>query len=203
MLASGASFGANWIYIGSDSTDSKFYIDYDYYKYSKTINTVDLWYRVDSESNGKSYTSQKTLTRYDCNNKKYKDLSRVNYFSSGIVSDTYEHHPSLSEYRVVFPDTMGEVLWGVACGTPSKGLDFKYKEIGDFDNFNEYMRAQYAYLRERPPQEKNDLIKNFTPSVKIENYYDDNNKIDFDRYNQDKDDALKKLRDQNIKKQYK
>lgn len=193
LLASGLSFGADWVHVGSDSTGLKFYIDYDYYNYSKTISTVDLWYKVNKESNSKSYTSQKALTRYDCNNKKYKNLSVATYYPSGTVVDTYEHNPLASAYRMVFPDTIGEALWGVACDTPGKGLDFKYPNLEGFDDYSEYIRATYAYARAKQPQGGTSLSQ-LTPNIKVESY------SDYIDYLIDRKKELDKIRIRNIQK---
>lgn len=202
LLTSGFSFGADWIFIGSSKGGDKFYIDYDYYNYDKKSNVVKLWYKVEEKHNGVYYTEEKTLAEYYCGgNGRSKVLSAVYYHPNGEVKNTFESN-YYTESTVVFPDTTGEFLHKVACGTPGKGLDFKYLNLEQFDSYYEYIRAQNAYLREPLPQGENDLMENFVPNIKIENYYK-NNKVDIDQYNQDRGDALKKIRQRNIQKKYK
>jgi hypothetical protein len=193
LLASGLSFGADWVFATSSKDGSSYYIDYDYYKYDKVLNTSDIWYKVEEISGGKSYTERKALTKYNCKYKEYKDLSIATYLPSGSTKDTYSSN-YYSEYRTVFPDTVGEDLYNVACGTPSKGLDFKYPDLVNFKAYPEYVRAKYAYIRQKLPENQD---YNPTKNTNIENY------TDYSDYLNDLKKELSKIRLDNIAEQYK
>lgn len=193
LLASGFSFGADWVYVTNSKDGSRYYVDYDYYKYDKTLNTSELWYKAEEVSNGNPYTERKALTKYNCKHKEYKDLSIATYFPSGSIKNTYSSN-YYSEYRTIFPDTVGEDLYSVACGTPNKGLDFKYPSLINFDDYPEYIRAKYAYIRQKLPDNQE---YNPTKNINIENY------SDYDNYIKNVDRELMRIRLDNIAKNYK
>ncbi|OFD28395.1 hypothetical protein A1D07_06425, partial [Acinetobacter baumannii] len=138
LLASGFAYSADWVYVTKSKDGEKYYVDYDYYKYDKKSNNSELWYKVEGINNGNSYTERKVLTKYSCKSKLYKDLSIATYFPSGMVKDTYSSN-YYSEFRTVFPDTVGEELYKVACDTPEKGLDFKNLNIEMYDDYQDYI----------------------------------------------------------------
>lgn len=193
LLASSFSFGADWVFVTSSQNNSKYYIDYDYYKYDKTLNTSELWYKVEDVGVSKPYTERKVLTKYNCKDKESKDLSIVTYFPTGNVKDTYSSN-YYSEYKTIFPDTVGEDLYNVACSTPNKGLDFKYPSLVNFDDYLEYVRAKYAYIRQKLPSNQE---YNPTKNINIENY------SDYDDYIKDVNRELSRVRLDNIAKNYK
>lgn len=204
LLVSSYSFSANWVYVSSSKTQDKFYIDYSFYKYDKNNNTVDLWFKVEEINKGIYYTEQKTLVKHYCGSNRTKELSSVYYYPSGGIKNTFESNYN-TQSSIVFPDTPGEKLINVACATPGKGLDFKEPKIEDFDDYNEYVRANYAYVRITPPDASNTMAieMNLAPEVKAEDYQNYDGALGFQKYTKDRSDALKKLREKNIQKQYK
>lgn len=190
ILASSFSFGADWVYVGSSDSGDKFYVDFDYYDYDKKINTVKSWYRVDKYLNGRYYIEQKTLAEHYCRSSRSKTLSAVHYHPNGSVGKTFEAD-YLTQSTRVFPETTGEYLYKVACDTPGKGLDFKDKPIDEMDNFNEYERVRFAYMREKMP---NSIPRALIPSLNILDY---DNYSDFSR---DEKKEMDKIRIKNIQK---
>ncbi|MCM1964198.1 hypothetical protein NCY62_13735 [Acinetobacter pittii] len=193
LLASGFAYSADWVYVTKSKDGEKYYVDYDYYKYDKKSNNSELWYKVEGINNGNSYTERKVLTKYSCNSKLYKDLSIATYFPSGMVKDTYSSN-YYSEYRTVFPDTVGEELYKVACDTPEKGLDFKNLNIEMYDDYQDYIRAKYAYTRQKMPDNHD---YNPAKNIKIENY------ANYGDYIKDVNKELNRIRLENIEKNYK
>lgn len=188
MLISTLSFGADWVYVGSSKVGDKFYIDFDYYNYDKINNKTRLWYKVEEKRNGEYYTEQKTLAEYYCGRGQSKVLSAVYYHPNGEVRKNFESN-YLSQPMVVVPDTTGEQIYSVACGTPGKGLDFKDKSIDEMDNFEEYKRARFAYMREKMPV---DYTKNLVPSLNIKNY------SNYNEFAHDERKEMNKIRERNI-----
>ncbi len=192
LLASSFSFGADWVYIGSSKAQDKFYVDFDYYNYNKISNKVRLWYKVEERHNEGYYTEQKTLAEYYCGDDRSKALSAIYYYPNGGVRKTFESN-YLTESTAVFPDTSGEDIYKVACGTPGKGLDFKYLELDVFDDYANYRRASYAYIRQKAPQNP---LDNIAPNLDLKNY------TNYNDYSNDVKKELIKIRLSNIKKQY-
>lgn len=190
LLASTICFGADWVYVGSSDGGNKFYIDFDYYDYDKRGNTVKLWYKVDKYHNGRYYTEQKVFAEHYCSSSRFKTLSAVHYYPNGVVSKTFESD-YLTQSTRVFPETTGEFLYKVACDTPGKGLDFKDKSIEEMDNFYEYERARFAYMREKMP---NSIPRNLVPNLNLTDY---DSYSDFSR---DEKKEMDKIRIRNIQK---
>lgn len=188
LFVSSFGFGADWVYVGSSKVQDKFYIDFDYYNYDKINNKARLWYKVEEKRNGGHYTEQKTLTEYHCGSSRSKALSAVYYYPNGEVRETFESN-YLTQSTVVFPDTTGEYIYKVACGTAGKGLDFKDKSIDEMDDFHEYERARFAYMREKMPV---DTTKGFIPRLSIGNY------SSYSEFARDEKREMDKIRERNI-----
>lgn len=167
------SFGADWVWIGSDTQGNTFFVDRDYYSYNKQLKTTDLWYMVTKENNvaklvdqqaslpkrsdGYVYTSSKELVRYNCAQKRSKKLAGIFYSPSGSVLSTNEVG---TNYSTIYPDTVNELFWQIACDTRSKGLDFKYPPselsgafTSDTEKNYEKHKALYAFKRESLPKD--------------------------------------------------
>jgi len=190
LLASGFSFGADWVYVGSSDSGDKFYIDFDHYDYDKRSNAVKSWYKVDKYLNNKYYTEQKTLVENYCGSGRSKTLSAVHYHPNGGVKKTFESD-YLTQSTRVFPETTGEFLYKVACDTPGKGLDFKDKSIYEIEDYHEYKRARFAYMREKMPE---DTLKGFVPSLNVADY------DSYSDFSHDEKKEMDKIRMRNIQK---
>lgn len=125
LLASGFSFGADWVYVTSSNLES-FYIDKSFYKYDAKNSTVDVWMKSTKNKlyGGGEYTSSKSLDRISCKNKQSKTLAFINYNESGetLKSTTKPE----KEFSLIFPDSIGESIWYAACSTKGKGFKFNY-----------------------------------------------------------------------------
>lgn len=194
-LVCGGAYAADWVAIGNGQDGYAYYVDFDYYKYDKKTNAADMWFKKERANGSTYFTQKKSLSRFYCDSKTYRTLSAITYLASGDVENTYRDN-YLIPAETVFPDTTGELLWDVACGTPAKGLDFKYANLEDFSDYQEYQRASYAYLRMKP-KPNIEFFGQLTPHVKIENYRN------YDDYLKDVKTELDKLREQNIIKNYK
>ena len=135
LLASGFSFGANWTYVTSSNLES-FYIDKDFYKYDVKNKTVDVWSKSEKKKIylDEFYTSSKSLSRYSCINKQAKTLAYINYNEEGIAIKSSTKPEG--EFSLIFPDSIGEGMWEVACRSKGKGFVFpEYRpELVPFEN---------------------------------------------------------------------
>jgi hypothetical protein len=162
------SFTADWVWVTSDVQGNTFYVDRDHYSFNKEKKTSDLWYMVKKENKLAKlldseitqiqlYTSSKEFVRYSCSQKKAKRLAVINYGISGDVLSTQE---GSSTYSTIYPDSVNELLWQIACDTPAKGFDFKYPPAvldgvfrSDAERDFEKHKAFYAFKRERLPKD--------------------------------------------------
>ncbi len=120
-------FAANWGFVTS-STNESFYVDKDYYHYDAKNNTVDIWSKSVGKKSDDSgfYTSSKSLDKYYCSMKKFKNLAFVEYSSLGNV--TKSRDTPASNINLIFPETIAEGIWKVACSSKGKGFRFtKYQ----------------------------------------------------------------------------
>lgn len=88
LFASSLSFGAKWVYVASSSSGLDFYVDKNYYKFNKSTNTVDMWLQIESRKSSdpsKRFVVSKSLDRYQCSNKSFKNLAQVLYFETGEI----------------------------------------------------------------------------------------------------------------------
>lgn len=129
LMVSSFSFAANWVYVTSSSDAESFYIDRDFYKYDSKNGYVDVWTKSVKKklmSDG-FYTSTKSLERYSCASKKSKTLAFVKYSETGNALQS--NSKPQAEYSLIFPDSIGESIWSVACATKGKGFKFTSQQI--------------------------------------------------------------------------
>lgn len=128
LSLSGLSFGAKWTYATSGSLES-YYVDRDFYNYDAKNDTVDVWTKSVKKKVyvDEFYTNSKALDRYSCANKKTKNLAFVEYDEQGgsLRSSTKPQ----SEFSLIFPDSIGEGIWSVACGAKGKGFRFTKSQL--------------------------------------------------------------------------
>ena len=192
MIVSNLSFGADWVYIGSSKSGDKFYIDFDFYQYDKKTNSTLVWTKTNERLNQNYYTRQKNLTKYYCKDKSFITSNLVTYYPDGNVKSSVSGYAlNFDKTSIIVPDTLNENIWNIACGTPAQGLDFKYPDIEDFDDYAEYNRARYAYIRLKSPHDSQSIFR-LVSNVKIENY---NN---YPEYERDIKNELDKIRMKNI-----
>ena len=141
LLASSFSFGADWFYVvESSDADTDYYIDKSYYKYDSKTGVSEVWSKVNKFRDLNEYTDSKTLSAYDCINKRGKTLAQVSYTYEGYSNQTITKP---TPYSVIFPDTVGEDLWVAACKTKGKGLYLPYRS-----NFISEKRAKLLGLKD-------------------------------------------------------
>ena len=157
MLASGFCFGANWTYVTSSNLES-FYVDKDFYKYDSKSNTVDVW----SKSVKKKiyldefYTNTKSLDRYSCGGKKSKTLASIKYNEDGeVLKSTTKPE---NDFSLIFPDSIGEGIWYVACGTKGKGFRFTKQQLETVSILD--LERKYGPSRALTPEEERELFQN-------------------------------------------
>lgn len=117
------AFSAEWSYVSSGSNGDDFYVDRSYYKYDLKSKTVDMWVKSEKTSlfdKNKRYTSSKALNRYSCTGKSSKSLAYAAYNDNGSVLN--QTSTPESDFKIIFPDTINESLWEVACKSNGKGL---------------------------------------------------------------------------------
>ncbi|WP_180122976.1 surface-adhesin E family protein [Acinetobacter sp. YH12086] len=140
LLASGFSFGADWVYVISAKSGDQFFLDADYYKYNFKNQTTDVWVRSDSKTGlgeklaevlntqptERMYTNSKALVRFACESGMSKTLAITKYDSNGVVLKSTSKADA--DFSLVFPDSIDEALLEVACKSRGKGLALpKYK----------------------------------------------------------------------------
>lgn len=116
LLLSSSAAWAGWKSVGEDNA-AAFYAD------PATIvrsgNTAKLWSLLDYKDFQRmvevGYFSQKALVEYDCAERKARGLSlslHAEHMGEGkvIYEDTSPH-----EWKPVFPETITEMLWNIAC----------------------------------------------------------------------------------------
>lgn len=129
LLVSSLSLAANWTYVTSSGNGESFYIDKDFYKYDSKNGYVDVWTKSISKKlmSDEFYTKTKAFERYSCASKKAKTLAFIKYNENGtpLQSTTKAN----AEYSLIFPDSVGESIWYVACATKGKGFKFDAKQL--------------------------------------------------------------------------
>lgn len=163
LLASGFSFGADWVYVTSSASSEAFWLDKSFYKYDAKNNTVDAWVR---STKGKlygegAYVASKTLDRISCGAKKSKTLAFIKYNESGetIKSSTKPE----SEFSLIFPDTIGESVWDVAC--KSKGKGFRFTEAQLNTAYFPDLKSKPEQPRYLTPEEENKIFPEYKPEM--------------------------------------
>ncbi|QNW99056.1 hypothetical protein IC797_05535 [Acinetobacter seifertii] len=124
LLASGFTYSAEWVLVAqSEDNESSYYVDKSYYKYDNKNKNSQIWVltkNYKSTNSMEQYVSSKGLTLYDCKDKRYKNLASLAYRSDGSVLNSF-NQPA-KEFSVIFPDTVGEKYWEVACKSKGNGL---------------------------------------------------------------------------------
>ncbi|AVZ03949.1 surface-adhesin E family protein [Acinetobacter baumannii] len=130
IFFSNLCFGADWIYVTS-GVNQNFFLDKNFYKYDSSKNTVDVWTKVSQKKlmNDDYYTKSKTLIRYLCPSKSSKDLASITYDESGHVLKSSTK--PLPDFSIIFPETVDEKIWEVACSTKGKGFKLYAPETVD------------------------------------------------------------------------
>jgi hypothetical protein len=115
LLLSSAAW-AEWTSVGEDNT-AAFYADPA--TMVRSDYTAKLWSLLDYKAFQRmvevGYFSQKALVEYDCAKRKARVLSlslHAEHMGEGkmIYEDTSPH-----EWEPVFPETITEMLWNIAC----------------------------------------------------------------------------------------
>ena len=111
---------AEWTYLTSSSDGNiDFYVDVTAIR--KKGNVAKMWLIYDykspqKEADGKSYSSQKVFSEYDCVEIRSRTLS-ITAFSGNIgrgtvvLTEQYDN----SKWRDIVPDSVGTTEWEVAC----------------------------------------------------------------------------------------
>ncbi|HCO07478.1 MAG TPA: hypothetical protein DIT34_04015 [Acinetobacter ursingii] len=120
-------FSADWVFISSTGKED-FYIDKSSYNYRKNNNTVDIWEKTIDTTPNNPYISTKSLSQYDCVNKRAKYLEYAEFYSNG---DPIQKRYKKNEYAAIYPDSVGEGLWRAVCATRGKGIKSIYKSEKD------------------------------------------------------------------------
>ena len=73
----------------------------------------------------------------------------------------------LGKTDYIIPGTYSDIVWGIACDTFGKGLDFKYSDNIEFYATINSKRAKYAYARQKMTKDPNEDID---PSLNDDNF---------------------------------
>lgn len=143
VLASGFSFGADWVYITSSKSET-FYIDKAFYNYNARNKTIDVWSKsVKNMGYGNEpYTSSKSLKKYSCSNKSSKYLAYVEYYENGSVLRSIST-PN-KNFSVIFPDTIEEAIWKAACSSNGKGFKFTKTQLSIQEDLYKPYEPEYV-----------------------------------------------------------
>lgn len=146
LLVSGFSSGADWTYATSTGNES-FWVDKSFYKYDGNAKTVDVWSKSIKKKlySNDFYTSSKTLYRFSCPLKKVKQLAYVEYKEDGdTLKSTTKPEPN---FNIIFPDSIGEGIWEVACKTNGKGFKFTKQQLETLPA-DRILKREYVDLNE-------------------------------------------------------
>lgn len=112
-------------YVTSSSNGDTYYVDESFFKYDSKNQTMDVWDKSEKKKtlSDDTYTSSKSLTRYSCSDKSLKILAIVEYNFDGTVRNS-STTPS-KNFSLIFPETISEAFWHVACDNKGKGLKMK------------------------------------------------------------------------------
>ncbi|EHU1846328.1 surface-adhesin E family protein [Acinetobacter baumannii] len=123
-------FAADWVYVAAGGGQN-FFIDKSFYKYDAANKTVDVWSKATQKklNDDLYYTESKTLIRYLCPSKSSKNLATISYSESGsVIKSSTKPAP---DFSIIFPDTIDETIWEVACSTRGKGFKLYKPETVD------------------------------------------------------------------------
>lgn len=137
LMFSAHIYAAEWVFAAASKQDN-FYVDKAYYKYNKSNGISELWWKSEKLIE-KPYTTSKGLTQYDCINKKSRSLAYVEYRYDGSVLPTAKTKDK--NYGIIYPDTVDEELWKIACHAKGKGLYLKTQPKVDHEKVNRLIQA--------------------------------------------------------------
>ena len=118
LLVTAIAASAEWTIAGGNNR----YIQYvDTATIRRNGNLVKMWdladfKRLQKSAAGMSYLSDKSQSEYDCKEEKQRMLALTNFSgkmgSGKVVASNYDP----SEWRPIAPESIGEILWKIACG---------------------------------------------------------------------------------------
>lgn len=125
FLISSLSYGAEWRYATSSTNGDDYYVDRSFFKYDSKNQTMDIWDKSERKKmlSDEVFTVSKSLTRYSCSNKSIKTLAIVEYNQDGTVKNSST--TTSKNFSLIFPETVSETLWHIACDNKGKGLKFR------------------------------------------------------------------------------
>lgn len=121
-LISGGAYAADWEYLTTSTSDTDIYVDKSFYKYDQNKKTSNIWVKAEKKNpvNGEYYVLERSLSQFSCSGKSTRDLAYAKYNEQGKVM--YSDTTPEKNFATIFPDTISERLWHVACDTRGKGL---------------------------------------------------------------------------------
>jgi len=121
------SFAQDWVFVGTDSEDNKWYVKSEYVKkgdYDNSGDNIRIWTKKELKKttikkSGKtmSYANVKELQLIvtDCSEKKIKFVTSTVYDSQGKSIDSWTLPDYAQEWVDVVPDSMGEAILNKIC----------------------------------------------------------------------------------------
>ncbi|MFJ1518455.1 surface-adhesin E family protein [Acinetobacter sp. ABJ_C1_1] len=123
VFISSYTTAADWVF-ATKTKQENFYVDRTYYKYQKKDGLAEIWWKSEKRID-EPYTTSKALIQYDCLRKKSRYQAYVDYNYDGSVKSEPKYLDKT--FGIVYPDTVDEELWKIACNTKGNGLDLKYQ----------------------------------------------------------------------------
>ena len=118
LLVTAGAASAEWTRAG----DTDDYIQYvDVATIRRNGNLVKMWdlkdyLTVQKSATGFSYLSDKAQQEYDCKEEKARTLAYL-WFSGQIGNGNVVYsNTNPGEWRPISPESIGEILWKIACG---------------------------------------------------------------------------------------
>ena len=121
------SFAQDWVYVGADSDENKWYVKSEYVKKGSlddSENSFRIWTKKELKKttikkNGKTltYTNVKELQLIvaDCEERKIKFVTNTVYDSQGKIIESNTLLDFLQAWVDVVPDSMGEAMLDKIC----------------------------------------------------------------------------------------
>lgn len=112
-LVSTSSIAADWVYIGTNTTGGKFYIDAS--SIDRNGPYIKFWNKIlfkkTENSNPTDLKESKTLYEISCSSKRIHSISHVFI----PVNDELELLDTVSSWQYIPPDTISEVMMHKLC----------------------------------------------------------------------------------------
>lgn len=118
LVFCGSASAAEWVF-ATKTKQENYYIDKSYYRYLKNGGLAEIWWKSEKIAD-EPYTTSKALIQYDCSGKKSRYLAFVDYNYDGSVKAGPKYLDK--SFGIIYPDTVDEELWKIACTTKGKGL---------------------------------------------------------------------------------